>query len=758
MENKDISESNGKPAYGLAERTINALKKEYILIGKTRIHSWHAWLTVGLVAGITIGIFLVSDPNVEFVPAKAKINTQSPLWENYNDLVSKGVIKKANDVLEMTLSYNSENASLITIEDINKKVGYVPKYETRDNGYMLEIINVENNSLYSLIFGIPNEINDPPPLEGEKIVNRHLTLKQVSFTLTVPWFNEAKELRVLGPDTSLLATASLDEISSLQNKSNFNSIRGDKFIKQSKKNSLNLNKFISPVLAQNDPDYLDITFIGDDYLNANDLNIFHNDVNNFINHLLSYEPFKSRAAQIYFHYVDNTADLGCTYSGRVIICDNTEVTQQVNNSGVPYDKIAVIVNNSTYGGSGGYISVAYNGSYGPQVFVHEFGHSLGSLLDEYNLYAGGTIDNQIRANCYAGTPPASAWANIVAINDYALGCKFSNWYRSYPNSIMLALNYAYFNTVSQILLNQKLDYFAGQFTDNLLPTSAIISPGNETVVSGTVTIKTSLSDNNGIARAELWKDEILFHSEYINPFQFSWPTTNETDGTHTLIIKAYDTAGNIGKSATTTVIVNNSADITAPTVSITSPQNESELAGLINIYASASDNSGTVSKVEFYIDGILLGNDSTNPFAFLWDTTNETNGSHTLQAKAYDPSNNIGISFIIAVSVNNLVDNITPTVSITYPQNGTTLSAPSKITITANASDNIGVSLVEFYINGSLACSDATLNYSCNWRVPATKNATYILQTRAYDAAGNSGASSNITVTTASSKPKGSNK
>jgi len=52
MENKDISESNGKPAYGLAERTINALKKEYILIGKTRIHSWHAWLTVGLVASL----------------------------------------------------------------------------------------------------------------------------------------------------------------------------------------------------------------------------------------------------------------------------------------------------------------------------------------------------------------------------------------------------------------------------------------------------------------------------------------------------------------------------------------------------------------------------------------------------------------------------------------------------------------------------------------------------------------------------------
>jgi glucose/arabinose dehydrogenase len=87
-------------------------------------------------------------------------------------------------------------------------------------------------------------------------------------------------------------------------------------------------------------------------------------------------------------------------------------------------------------------------------------------------------------------------------------------------------------------------------------------------------------------------------------------------------------------------------------------------------------------------------------------------------------------------------DNIPPTVSITNPANGAIVARKANITITATASDNVGVTRVDFLVNGALQCSDTTAPYSCNWRVPGAMNKTYQLQARAFDQAGNVGTAS----------------
>ena len=86
-------------------------------------------------------------------------------------------------------------------------------------------------------------------------------------------------------------------------------------------------------------------------------------------------------------------------------------------------------------------------------------------------------------------------------------------------------------------------------------------------------------------------------------------------------------------------------------------------------------------------------------------------------------------------------DNIAPTVSITSPANGANVARKSNVTITATASDNVGVTRVEFFVNGALQCTDTGAPYSCVWRVPGAMNKTYQLQARAFDLAGNSGTS-----------------
>ncbi len=82
-------------------------------------------------------------------------------------------------------------------------------------------------------------------------------------------------------------------------------------------------------------------------------------------------------------------------------------------------------------------------------------------------------------------------------------------------------------------------------------------------------------------------------------------------------------------------------------------------------------------------------------------------------------------------------DQIAPVVTITYPQNNTKVRRGQFINLQANASDNIGVVKVEFYVNSSLVCSDSSPAYQCNWRVPSDKRSQHLITAKAYDGAGN---------------------
>jgi hypothetical protein len=92
-------------------------------------------------------------------------------------------------------------------------------------------------------------------------------------------------------------------------------------------------------------------------------------------------------------------------------------------------------------------------------------------------------------------------------------------------------------------------------------------------------------------------------------------------------------------------------------------------------------------------------------------------------------------------------DTTAPAVSITSPQNGASVFKNSTININANASDNVGVTRVEFYVDSSLTCTDTATPYSCSWHVPAPKGRTYTLSAKAFDGAGNFANSFTVSVT-----------
>ena len=78
-----------------------------------------------------------------------------------------------------------------------------------------------------------------------------------------------------------------------------------------------------------------------------------------------------------------------------------------------------------------------------------------------------------------------------------------------------------------------------------------------------------------------------------------------------------------------------SADSAPPQASIDAPSSGAVLTGTEVIDITATDDS-RVEKVDLWVDGQLWGIDLTVPYSFSLDTTGLANGSHTLQARAYD--------------------------------------------------------------------------------------------------------------------------
>ena len=136
----------------------------------------------------------------------------------------------------------------------------------------------------------------------------------------------------------------------------------------------------------------------------------------------------------------------------------------------------------------------------------------------------------------------------------------------------------------------------------------------------------------------------------------------------------------------------------------------------IPLSAGAADADGTVSHVDFYANGILLGSDTTSPFSYTWD--DPADGTYVMTATATDDEGATTTSEPRTIERRR---NRPPTTSLTAPANGATFTAPATITIDATASDSDGtVARVDFFQGATQIGSDTTSPYSVTWsNVPA---------------------------------------
>jgi len=206
-------------------------------------------------------------------------------------------------------------------------------------------------------------------------------------------------------------------------------------------------------------------------------------------------------------------------------------------------------------------------------------------------------------------------------------------------------------------------------------------------------------------------------------------------------------------AAVQAALATNPGDLESPTAAIISPAGGSTVAGWVAVAVSATDNIG-VGRVELYADGSLVGTDLTAPYQFSWDSTQKGDGAATLAARAFDDAGNRGDAPPVIVTVDNapdVFDTTPPTVTVVSPSDGTTVSG--NVTLSARATDNVGVALLTIYVDGQTTCAGNGASVSCDWNTRKLSG-SHTISARAEDDTGNTTTSS-ISVTVASSNKGG---
>jgi hypothetical protein len=172
-------------------------------------------------------------------------------------------------------------------------------------------------------------------------------------------------------------------------------------------------------------------------------------------------------------------------------------------------------------------------------------------------------------------------------------------------------------------------------------------------VSGQVLWGASVSaTGTTVSKVEFLVDGAVRSTDSVAPYELNkWDTTKESNGSHTLVVRATAADGRTA-SATITVTVSNATG----QVSLTGVSNGQIVSGWLRWGASVTGLA--VSRVEFLVDGRLRWTERSAPYNYKtngvsgWDTTKESNGTHTLTARVVTTS-----GAVVTVSVNVTVSN-----------------------------------------------------------------------------------------------------
>ena len=286
--------------------------------------------------------------------------------------------------------------------------------------------------------------------------------------------------------------------------------------------------------------------------------------------------------------------------------------------------------------------------------------------------------------------------------------------------------------------------------NNQPPTATITNPSaNVSILAGqSVTFASSASDPDGSIAAYSW----VFPggSPKKSTVQNPGPVTFATPGVYTVSLTVLDNLGKNNPSPPTlTVTVSGSPALGA---AITSPAAGATVSGTVNVTMTATNTQGSPTQFLLKLDGTTtLSNQSVagSSATYAWNTATTSAGPHTLNLTVTDGAGRTATASVNITKGSGGTDTTAPTVALTAPASGAAVSGT--VTVSATASDNVGVTGVQFKLDGAnLGAVDTTTPYSIAWNTATASAGTHTLTAVATDAAGNATTSAPVTVTVGS--------
>ncbi|UCE28761.1 MAG: right-handed parallel beta-helix repeat-containing protein [Candidatus Bathyarchaeota archaeon] len=381
-------------------------------------------------------------------------------WESSDTMT----VVVEDKILMLELNYDMGSLSLL---DVYKKSGFAPDRRIQpESGHTAQIVSKSEKILYEFTFGVPN-VWQYDYADGDVLAGGSVELDETDFTLVIPYFESAAWINLYYPDGSPALSVHLEGIPDMGG-SNCQTM---------------VNNGLSSLL-------LDIVFVADNYTTAQ-LSQFSADVNTHQSTLLSVPPFSNHSGSINIHWVNESRSLSCQYGAppyqRLITCNDNAVINLATQC--PADEVIVLLNSNKFGGSGirsppglSSYAVAYSGVdntttppitdwSGDRVTVHEFGHSFGNLLDEYNGTSTSTSTPN-GPNC--DSQPCTRWAPLNLSTTCNQGCTYSNWYRgdNGQGDLMKTVKRLHFGPVCRYSLNANLSSYPRPFCNSTIPCQA----------------------------------------------------------------------------------------------------------------------------------------------------------------------------------------------------------------------------------------------------------------------------------------------
>jgi Tol biopolymer transport system component len=186
-------------------------------------------------------------------------------------------------------------------------------------------------------------------------------------------------------------------------------------------------------------------------------------------------------------------------------------------------------------------------------------------------------------------------------------------------------------------------------TPNNLPTVSLTAPvdGTKYNVGGSIVISADAADIGGsVAKVDFYSGSVLIGTDTVAPYGITMAATNA--GNFSLTAVATDDRGATATSGASRVTVSAPVTVTIqnPTEGTKFTQSSS---ATFTINAAAASSAGTITKVEFFGNNVLLGTDTTAPYSYTATAT--TAGAWPLTAKATDSTGATATSAVVNVSV-----------------------------------------------------------------------------------------------------------